>query len=521
MLELSNRNAYTANGALSYSTTGFNKYAKCLDYFSKCGTYLNRPQKLVDADMISIFKDDENLALAMVFGLRLITRKPELVEGINEIQTGFGRKDEFYKAVTWLAKNRPAILYDNLDLIPVFGCWKDFVTEPLIDILDRDHVYELFAINLGDNLLRKYLPQISRKPRTERDKKRIDWAKGFARFLAITDKEYRKLKSQGAAHVWQQQMSNNSWNEINFNEIPGKAMLWLSSRRGKDKKNVFERHNQVERLVKWVEKQNTIKFTGYPYELTRAAYKSKSIITDIILNKQFETVLQSFSGHKLGNVLCGLDTSGSMQTTVLPNVTAFDICLSMGLVFSSLNIGYFKDIVAGFDEESWLLKLEGNFTDRYKQITQEITAWGSTNFQSLIDLIVDVKNKNPEIPTEQFPETLLVISDMQFNPTKKQFENSNAQTNYELAMSKLNKVGLGKMRIIWWYVNGESKDFPASMDDAGVYIIGGFDPVNLKALMGLTTEKKEFVAKEKVKETPVDGMVNFFSQPIFSLLRNS
>jgi hypothetical protein len=58
------------------------------------------------------------------------------------------------------------------------------------------------------------------------------------------------------------------------------------------------------------------------------------------------------------------------------------------------------------------------------------------------------------------------------------------------------------------------------MDDKGVYIIGGFDPVNLRALMGLDNQKTDFNANEKKEQTPLDGMLNFLNQPIFGLLQS-
>ncbi len=36
------KSAYTWNGALSYSTTGFGRYGACLDYGTKAGTYTGR-----------------------------------------------------------------------------------------------------------------------------------------------------------------------------------------------------------------------------------------------------------------------------------------------------------------------------------------------------------------------------------------------------------------------------------------------------------------------------------------------
>lgn len=529
------RGAYTWNGAVSNATTGFDKFGTILDYFAKAGTYTARSQADVDTSMGRIFVDDEATALKVVFGLRLITRKPKGVDGIDESQTGYGRKDEFYKAVTWLHHNRPDMLYRNLRLIPVFGCWKDFMTEPLVDVLDRAKVYQLVKENLDDALLRKYLPQIRSKKhtRTERDGKRIAWAKGLCNFLGLNAKSYRKLKTEGAGHIWQKQMSAQEWEKINFNGIPGKAMLQHTSRKGKDKQTVFERHNQIARLTEWVLGQKSVKFTGYPYELLKAAEKSPMMVQKIIYDKQFETILEPMRGHKLGNVLACLDISGSMGMQVMPNVTAMDICLSMGIVFSALNTGYFQDAVCGFSDNAVLFKLKGGFCDRlhflkHDSLFQQI-AWGSTNFQGTIDLLVKVRKENPEIPVDQYPETVLVISDMQFNPANNWQERNKldidqaAQTNYEVARKKLDAVGLPGVRIIWWYVNGAGGDFPSQMNDKGVYMIGGFDPVNIKALMGLSAdpaapEKKDFNAAEKVEETPLDGMKNFLSQPIFSLV---
>lgn len=536
---LSKNVATTWNGAVSNSTTGFEKYGTCLDYFAKCGTYSNRTQEAVSTDMGRIFADDEDAALKILFGLRLITRKTKIGEGaqFEDTQTGFGRKDEFYKAVVWLHNNKPEFLYKNLHLIPVFGCWKDLVTEPLIDTLTRERVYELVKANLDDNLLRKYLPQIrsGKKVRSERDRKRSEWAKGLCAHLGIKPQDYRKLKTSGAGHIWQKQMSAKEWDKINFNGIPGKAMLLHTSRKGKDQQTVFERHNQVERLKDWVLSQKSVKFNGYPYELLKAAQKNPTMIQKIVYDKQFETLLDTMRGHKLGNVLSCLDISGSMSMPVAGDVSAMDICLSMGICFSALNTGYFKDAVCGFSDNAILAKLKGGFCDRLHFLTHDNefqrVAWGSTNFQGVIDLLCKIRKENPDIPVSEYPETLLVISDMQFNPANSggfysygavEPNQTQVETNYEAARRKLNAVGLKDVRIIWWYVNGAGGDFPSKMDDKGVYMIGGFDPVNLKALMGLDATKpeaKDFNAQEKKEETPLDGMLNFLNQPIFGLIQ--
>lgn len=515
------KTARTWNGAVSNSTTGFEKYSTCLDYFFKAGTCSKREQSVVDTDMGRIFDDDTVAALKIVFGTRLITRKPNDLE---DVQTGYGRRDEFYKSVVWLHHHKPDLLYKNLHLIPIFGSWKDFLQEPLIDVLNREKVYELFAENLNDNLLLKYLPQVTRSKknvRSERDKKRVIWAKGFCVHLNISPKEYRRMKSTGAAHVWQRQMGRGEWDAINFNGIPGKAMLQHTSLKGKDKMTVFERHGQVERLKEWVSKQKTVKFTGYPYELLKAVYKNPTFIQRLIYDKQFEHLLENMKKHSLGNVLACLDISGSMSAPVTSDGTsAYDICISMGICFSALNVGYFKDVVCAFSDRPIVSKLKGGFCDRVDFIRNDSeiqsVGWGSTNFQGVINLLCEIKRNDDDIPASEFPQTILVISDMQFNAT------GSAETNYEAARRKLKAVGLDDMRIIWWCVNGKTSDFPSVMSDKGVYMMGGFDPNTLRALMGLNTkdkQTKDFDAVEKKEETPLDGMMNFLSQPIFDLLQ--
>jgi hypothetical protein len=554
-IEKSNPSALTANGAISYGTVGFSKGAACLEYFSKCGTYVDRPQSAVDADMVKIFSDDPEAAIKIVFGTRLISR----AYGEDaETQTGFGRRDEFYKCVNWLKANRPTLLSANLHLIPIFGCWKDFLNEPLIDTLERKSVYGLFKENLDNDLLRKYLPTIRGKRRewskadrqkmrklgvtkiegairvnkelSVRDAKRVAWAKGFCKFLGISKKEYRAIKSSGKAHIFQKQMSGNLWDKINFNGVAGKAMFLATSQKGYDKQSVFERHGQVVRLLEWLKTQKTVKFTGYIYELLKAAKTNPSIIQKLTYDLQFETILEQMKNHKLGNVLAALDTSGSMSIGYIPNISPLYIGLSLGIAFSAMNVGYFKDTVCMFDSDSSLLKLHGGFCDRVKQVPSD--AMGSTNFQSVIDLLVNTRKQNSEIPVNEYPETLLVISDMQFNPTEYNYRTGKTSiTNYEDAKRKLNEVGLGEMRIIWWNVNGNYSDFPSTMDDKGIYMISGFDPTNIKSLMGLNQPKvltkaieSATIMKEvttKVEENPLDGLNNWLSQSIFSLVKTT
>eukprot|EP01090_Pellita_catalonica_P016168 TRINITY_DN4565_c0_g1_i1.p1 TRINITY_DN4565_c0_g1~~TRINITY_DN4565_c0_g1_i1.p1 ORF type:complete len:217 (-),score=53.00 TRINITY_DN4565_c0_g1_i1:91-741(-) len=190
-----------------------------------------------------------------------------------------------------------------------------------------------------------------------------------------------------------------------------------------------------------------------------------------------------------------------MGTVVIAQkkVSAYDICISLGIYFAELNEGAFHNHVIMFDAKSYSKALTGTFTDKVEQIKREKTAWGCTNFQSVIDHIVELRKTRPQIPVSDFPETLIVVSDMQFNPV-----GGNTQTNYQAAMAKLAAVGLPKMKIIWWFVTGKA-DVPSTIEDEGVTMIGGFDGAVVTNLLGGQTT---VVDKETGKVRQLNAMEN-------------
>jgi len=246
---------------------------------------------------------------------------------------------------------------------------------------------------------------------------------------------------------------------------------------------VLERHGQLDRYMGWIAKKPTAKFTGYVYELYHEAKASTvSLAQKMTYDKQFDGLIElakKDQGGIKGNVWCALDTSGSMGSIVVGKLSALDICISLGIFFSSLNEGAFKDHVIMFDSVSYSKKFTGTFCEKVQAIAKEKTAWGSTNFDSVIQHIVDLRKTHPEIPVSDFPDTLIVVSDMQFNPV-----DGNAQTNYESAIQKLSAVGLPKMKFIWWFVTNSTKDFPSTIQDEGVTMIGGFDGSIVTLILG-------------------------------------
>jgi hypothetical protein len=524
--ELTSHDTFTENGAVSHSTTGEHS----LDYFTKAGTYRDRSEMQVAADISAAWGENPELALKTIFYLRSVTRKSKGFFESEKVQKGQGVRDEFMKLIKWVENSHPETLYKNLWLVPVVGTWKDLWYDSsesgYVYYINPLEVYRLVEKGLTDEynrgLIAKYLPRIRSKSNVKNDRHRRlnDWAKGLCEYLGWSETDYRKFKSnpENTAHLFQRIMCEGLWSNLDFSVISGKALFNLMAQKGKDGKTVFQRHGLEDKYITWLKTQPTAKFTGYVYELFKQVKGGVlPLAQKITYDKQFDGLVdlaKKDEGGIKGNVWCALDTSGSMTSIVDgKTTTAYDVCVSLGIFFSSLNEGAFKDHVIMFDSTSRTLQLSGSFTDKAQQIIKHSTAWGSTNFQSVIDEIVRVRIKNPNIPISDFPETLIVVSDMQFNAT------GSAQTNYERAMQQLASVGLPKINIIWWWVTGRGKDYTNKSTDKGVTMLGGFDGSTIQLILGGEMETVDAVTGETRKLTPMEQMIKVLDQEVLNQLK--
>lgn len=115
------------------------------------------------------------------------------------------------------------------------------------------------------------------------------------------------------------------------------------------------------------------------------------------IDAQFNQVVETaLNGGKIKeNVLCCLDTSGSMQQQVngLPNVMCCDIATSLALFFAKINKGAFHNVLMRFDSNSYPVTLESeSFCENVTKLPS--CPCGTTNFQSVIDEIVKIRKEN-------------------------------------------------------------------------------------------------------------------------------
>ena len=490
------KDTVTENGAISNSSSG----KAIVDQFATAATYRDRIFADVSRDQEILWVEDPLTAIRFPYYLRMITRKTKVNDELitATLQKGQGVRDESFKRLLSIAKNHSDSFYYNIWMLPIVGSWKDlwvlmYYDEVLgVNTLDRKIIYTLIEKGMGMethiDLIKKFMPRIksSSKTKTEWTRLTNKYAKEFADFLGWNYYEYNKFKSTGKAHEFQKAMCSREFDKINWNVIPGRALSQIVHSK------FIEKNHLIDSYSKWLVEKEDVNFNGYPYELAEKVLKRNVNSAELMtIDKQFDTLIKRTKDDATinENVWCALDTSGSMCCTVNSSgVTALNVCLSLGIFFSSLNNGAFKDNVIMFSDMSKVKKLDGTFSKKLKSILSDNTAWGGTNFQSVVDEIVRVRRRNPNIPLSEYPSSLLVVSDMQFNDVGR-------NTNYEAMKSKLYEVFpkefVDSMKFIWWNVASRTKDFPARVEDGGCYLLSGFDGSIINLLLGNEMKSKD------------------------------
>lgn len=505
--------AYTENNAKSWASMG----SAIADQFGKAANYRHRDYDAVRADQEVLWKENAEFALRFPFYLRMVTRKIKVNDGFvtDKVQNGQGVRDEAFKRLLWIAENHTDIFWKNIWVLPLVGSWKDLFQLMHYDVMigteaiDRKNMFTLLREGIACHehveLIKKYMPRIksSSKLKTDWTKNMNEIAKEFAEFMGWSIQEYNKFKASGIAHNFQKEICSGMYENINWGAIPGRALNLLIN--GK----FLENHQLVETYTEWLNKQPMAKYTGYVYELGNAYNaatkygKSLPLYKKLTLDKQFQSLIETAQadGKIKENVWCALDTSGSMSWIGMDGKTsALDICMSLGIFFSTLNQGAFHKNVIMFDDTSRVKQLNGSFTDMMSQIPMDVM--GGTNFQSVIDEICRIRRTNPNIPLEDYPSTLLIVSDMQFNEVEKRYDWETrryitTETNYEAMKSKLYEVFptefVDSMKFIWWNVTSRNNDYPTRLEDGGCYVLSGFDGSVVNLILG--GEEKDIVQK--------------------------
>src|SRR5690606_10451954 len=103
----------------------------------------------------------------------------------------------------------------NLDLVPKYGRWDDFLAFVGTSLETDALTYWANAIRNADGLACKWAPR--------ENKSNKEVAKKLRNILGLSSKDYRKHLSKNTAVV-ETAMCSKNWSEINYSHVPSVAM---------------------------------------------------------------------------------------------------------------------------------------------------------------------------------------------------------------------------------------------------------------------------------------------------------
>lgn len=460
----------TENGAATNSTTGLD----CLDLFATIGALRRESDDEIIMRFIRAYCEDGDTAMKLLFYAR-------------DVRGGLGERRVFRVILRWLAENEPDAVRRNVAYIAEFGRYDDLLTlfdtpceNDMLDIIKKRFSADMAALESdgGVSLLGKWLPSVNA---SNADTVRL--GKRIARALGLSDAAYRKALSALRARI---RIIENSLREkdytFDYSVQPSKAMLKY--------RKAFIR-NDGERYLEFIENVLTGKAemkagNVAPYELvepylsSRNYYRGSCFMRELspeeraAINATWKSLPDFGCGE---NALAVIDTSGSMYCSGKPLAAA--VALSLGLYMAERNKGIFHNSFIEFSERPQLIKLKGRtFADRlrYAASFEEIA---NTDLEAVFDLILNAAVKH-DVPQEELPAKLVIISDMEFDCCVNNAELS----NFENARQKYAAHGYALPQIVFWNVASRNRQQPVRQNEQGVALVSGVTPRLFEMIAG-------------------------------------
>jgi hypothetical protein len=420
----------------------------------------------------------------------------KIVAYVRDIRGGKGERDIGRQMMDWLLKNDDRQLITNMKAyIAEYGRWDDGVY--LRKSIARKHYIELIAnqlrediVNMVDmkpvSLAAKWVPSESSALNKETGIF-FSLAKNMGIKPAILRKTFIS-PLRAYIDVLERKMCAREWDKVDYEKVPSAAML----KHGKPD-HAFYRNDQ-ERFEKYKKRltAGTAKInarTLFPHEILQQYLTAYG--ADAIVESQWKEMLLKMSEMGcLDNVLVLSDVSGSMEG--MPMLISY----TMGILISSLNKSeVFRNQILTFETSPQLVDVGGETLFDQLQKIKDAPWGGSTNICAAFDLILE-KTK------DEMPEKIIIISDMQFNEADDSYT-----TNYESISKKFVEAGYKIPHIVFWNVDGNSRDFQVANDAPNVSMISGFSVDILKCVL------------EGNNPTPLDTMMAALNDPRYDLIR--
>lgn len=321
---------------------------------------------------------------------------------ILDIREGKGERRLFKTIFKYLCDKNPKDARIVLPYIGSFGRY-DYILEGLGTSIDGDVVNlikERISSDLESehpSLLAKWLPT----HRTHGVNSIV--AKELMNKLDMSEKEYRQTlsKLRSKINIVEKNLTNHTFDNIKFEEVPTKAMLKYNN---VFNKNIHDRFIEYKQYLSYGETK--INTNGlFCYDVIKKVYSHSS--DEAILDAMWKNQKSIDTGNK--NILVVADTSGSMTDYgCLPLASA----LGLAIYTAEHNKGVFKDKFITFSHRPLLQEVKGDtIVDKVRNIRSIID---TTNIDKVFELILkSMIDSNSS--QEDLPYHIIIISDMEFD----------------------------------------------------------------------------------------------------------
>ncbi len=474
---------FTENGALTLKSSG----AKCLDLFASIGALRAASEADIIDRFAQAFQEDQLLALRILFFAR-------------DIRGGLGERRTFRLALNWLAHNYPEVVRANLAYVPFFGRVDDLLI--LLDTELRPDVVALIKKQLDEDITNleqkravslwgKWLPSCNASnPDTVR------FGKMLAKALGMQQRDYRRMLSllRRALDIVETHLCRAQF-DFDYGKLPGCAHNMyqrLFCRKDKQRYTAY-----LDSVNQGQAKINTATLT--PSDIVRNAIELYHIANYYCHRERFDNPSDFFAAlekhqekqdpeYRLAldtmwrnlpdyqgeaNSLAVIDVSGSMCEAYRSGTMApINVAVALGLYLAEHNQGYFHNKFLTFSAEPHLVEMQGN--DIYEKVSYCIASndWGSnTDIQAVFELIL-TNAINGQLPLEQMPRNIYIISDMEFDDCAR-----NAKvTNFEMAKSLYARYGYELPSLVFWNVCSRHTQVPVRKNEQGAALVSGYSP---------------------------------------------
>jgi hypothetical protein len=412
--------------------------SKVLDFFSKVGS--SRGKDLSTLFFEAVDENEDLAARALLWA--------------RDVREGAGERAQFRNIVANLERRNPELASRILNRIPELGRWDDIFVFSTPALRSQAFAMLSTALREGNGLAAKWTP---RKGTT---------AVELTRYMELSPRQYRKMLV-GLTNVVEQKMCSKEWDAINFSHVPSMASSRYQKAFGRNATAHYV--NYLEQLKKPIsERVAGVKINAgaiYPHTIIKNLSNGNVNAADA----QWEA-LPNYVGDN--SVLPLVDVSGSMGSlrhSMSGHIQPIEVAVALGLYTSSKNKGPFKDIFLTFSAMPRFVTLTGSLSDRVGRMST--ANWEmNTNLHAAFDAILLVATRN-NVPREDMPKTLLILSDMQFDACVNYDDNA-----IEMIRRKYEIAGYNVPRVVFWNLNSHFSNAAVTMDTNGTALVSGFSP---------------------------------------------